>query len=68
MNLTDKKSKKKKSEKEKIKYKFKWYKNEEKKNPTKKIIMPAAEDEGATHLKTLRLKDVKTIGFEIFPK
>ena len=37
-----------------------------KKNPTKKIITPAAEGEGATHLKTLRLKDVKMIGFEIF--
>ena len=49
-------------------YEFKWYKNEEKKNPTKKIIMPAAEGEGATHLKTLRLKDVKMIGFEISQK
>ena len=39
-----------------------------KKNPTKKIITPAAEGEGATHLKTLRFKDVKMIGFEIFPK
>ena len=39
-----------------------------KKNPTKKIITPAAEGEGATHLKTLRLKDVKMIGFEIFQK
>ena len=66
MNLTDKIVKK-KSEKDKIKYKFKWYKNEEK-NPTKKIITPAAEGEGATHLKTLRLKDVKMIGFEIFQK
>lgn len=64
MNLTDKKSKKSQGKKKlnlnDIKMK--------KKNPTKKIITPAAEGEGATHLKTLRLKDVKMIGFEIFQK
>ena len=66
MNLTDKK-KKKGQRKKRLNTKLNDIKMK-KKNPTKKIITPAAEGEGATHLKTLRLKDVKTIGFEIFPK
>ena len=66
MNLTDKKVKK-SQRKKKLNTNFNDIKMK-KKNSTKKIITPAAEGEGATHLKTLRLKDVKMIGFEIFHK
>ena len=64
MNLTDKKVKK-SQRKKKLNTNLNDIKMK-KKNPTKKIITSAAEGEGATHLKTLRLKDVKMIGFEIF--